>query len=148
MCPLVESEDTHRFCKNNQRFYQVIARIGVVWSLCYVNTHRVKIIHLFLCSGNIGTELSSTNLGMFITSDAGNSWRQVRPICAYATHAFTLNTLCICVLSRVCFFLNADFWWRAQRVVSWQWRRHAGRLTRNDAHPTLTVGDRRRNYCR
>ncbi|TMS04925.1 VPS10 domain-containing receptor SorCS1, partial [Larimichthys crocea] len=26
---------------------------------------------------NIGTELSSANLGMFITSDAGNSWRQI-----------------------------------------------------------------------
>lgn len=50
--------------------------IGVLWSLCYVNTHRVKLF-MFLCSGNIGTELSSTNLGMFITSDAGNSWRQV-----------------------------------------------------------------------
>lgn len=45
----------------------------------------------FLYSGNIGTELSSTNLGMFITSDAGNSWRQVRPIWVYALHMFTLN---------------------------------------------------------
>lgn len=29
-------------------------------------------------AGNTGTELSSANAGMFITSDAGNSWRQVR----------------------------------------------------------------------
>lgn len=63
----------------------------------------------FLCSGNIGTELSSTNLGMFITSDAGNSWRQVRPICVYTMHAFTLNRLCTCALSQVCVFFNADF---------------------------------------
>ncbi|KAM9559065.1 VPS10 domain-containing receptor SorCS3-like isoform 4-T4 [Salvelinus alpinus] len=32
---------------------------------------------IIVATGNIGTELSSTNLGMFITSDAGNSWRQI-----------------------------------------------------------------------
>lgn len=34
---------------------------------------------LFLCrfAGNIGAELSYSNVGMFISSDAGNSWRQV-----------------------------------------------------------------------
>lgn len=50
--------------------------------LYYANILVYEFIYLFLFSGNIGTELSSTNLGMFITSDAGNSWRQVRPICA------------------------------------------------------------------
>lgn len=28
-------------------------------------------------AGNIGAELSYSNVGMFISSDAGNSWRQV-----------------------------------------------------------------------
>lgn len=28
-------------------------------------------------AGNIGAELSYNNVGMFISSDAGNSWRQV-----------------------------------------------------------------------
>ncbi|XP_041738172.1 VPS10 domain-containing receptor SorCS3-like isoform X2 [Coregonus clupeaformis] len=32
---------------------------------------------IIVATGNIGTELSSTNLGMFITSDAGNSWRKI-----------------------------------------------------------------------
>uniref|UniRef100_A0A674CPK0 Sortilin related VPS10 domain containing receptor 3b n=1 Tax=Salmo trutta TaxID=8032 RepID=A0A674CPK0_SALTR len=32
---------------------------------------------IIVATGNIGTELSSTNLGMFITSDAGNTWRQI-----------------------------------------------------------------------
>ncbi|KAM4607452.1 VPS10 domain-containing receptor SorCS3-like [Polymixia lowei] len=32
---------------------------------------------IIVATGNIGKELSSTNLGMFITSDAGNSWRQI-----------------------------------------------------------------------
>ncbi|XP_056147393.1 LOW QUALITY PROTEIN: VPS10 domain-containing receptor SorCS3 [Lampris incognitus] len=32
---------------------------------------------IIVATGNIGTELSSTNLGMFISSDAGNSWRQI-----------------------------------------------------------------------
>ncbi|XP_021436187.2 VPS10 domain-containing receptor SorCS3 isoform X1 [Oncorhynchus mykiss] len=32
---------------------------------------------IIVATGNIGTELSSTSLGMFITSDAGNSWRQI-----------------------------------------------------------------------
>lgn len=49
----------------------------MVLGFCYVNTLRLKII---LCSGTIGTELSSSNLGMFMTSDAGNSWRQVKAI--------------------------------------------------------------------
>uniref|UniRef100_A0A6Q2WX62 VPS10 domain-containing protein n=1 Tax=Esox lucius TaxID=8010 RepID=A0A6Q2WX62_ESOLU len=29
---------------------------------------------IIVATGNVGTELSSTNLGMFVTSDAGNSW--------------------------------------------------------------------------
>ncbi|KAG7254557.1 hypothetical protein CRUP_025969 [Coryphaenoides rupestris] len=32
---------------------------------------------IVVAAGNIGTELSSTNLGMFITSDAANTWRQI-----------------------------------------------------------------------
>ncbi|XP_030235756.1 VPS10 domain-containing receptor SorCS3 isoform X2 [Gadus morhua] len=32
---------------------------------------------IVIATGNIGTELSSTNLGMFITSDAANTWRQI-----------------------------------------------------------------------
>lgn len=38
------------------------------------------IVFLFadvLTAGNIGAELSYNNVGMFISSDAGNSWRQV-----------------------------------------------------------------------
>lgn len=32
----------------------------------------------FACfAGNIGSELSYTDVGMFISSDGGNSWRQV-----------------------------------------------------------------------
>lgn len=48
-------------------------------------------IFIFLCSGNIGTELSSTNSRMFITSDAGNSWRQVRPMLVRTMR----NRLCV-----------------------------------------------------
>lgn len=66
-----------------------VSSISVLWSLCYVNTQGEKLF-MFLYSGNIGTELSSTNLGMFITSDAGNSWRQVRTIQVY--------TLPVCLL--------------------------------------------------
>lgn len=44
---------------------------------------------MLLCSGNIGTELSSTNLGMFITSDAGNSWRQVTAVGDHRQHVLT-----------------------------------------------------------
>lgn len=33
---------------------------------------------LWRFAGNIGAELSYSNVGMFISSDAGNSWRQVR----------------------------------------------------------------------
>lgn len=65
----------------------MIARVDLLWRLCYVNTNGPKLF-MFLHPGNIGTELSSTNLGMFITSDAGNSWRQVRAIW-------------VCILARV-----------------------------------------------
>lgn len=35
-----------------------------------------NVIILFL--GNIGSELSDTDISMFVSSDAGNTWRQVR----------------------------------------------------------------------
>uniref|UniRef100_A0A8C4HZL4 Sortilin related VPS10 domain containing receptor 3b n=1 Tax=Dicentrarchus labrax TaxID=13489 RepID=A0A8C4HZL4_DICLA len=40
-------------------------------------TSKKSVPGIIVATGNIGTELSSTNLGMFITSDAGNSWRQI-----------------------------------------------------------------------
>ncbi|XP_004077390.2 VPS10 domain-containing receptor SorCS3 [Oryzias latipes] len=40
-------------------------------------TSKKSVPGIIIATGNIGTELSSTNLGMFITSDAGNSWRQI-----------------------------------------------------------------------
>uniref|UniRef100_A0A8C3AQQ8 Sortilin related VPS10 domain containing receptor 3b n=1 Tax=Cyclopterus lumpus TaxID=8103 RepID=A0A8C3AQQ8_CYCLU len=40
-------------------------------------TSKKSVPGIIVAAGNIGTELSSTNLGMFITSDAGNSWRQI-----------------------------------------------------------------------
>uniref|UniRef100_A0A3Q3JX12 PKD domain-containing protein n=1 Tax=Monopterus albus TaxID=43700 RepID=A0A3Q3JX12_MONAL len=40
-------------------------------------TSKKSVPGVIVATGNIGTELSSTNLGMFITSDAGNSWRQI-----------------------------------------------------------------------
>lgn len=96
---------------------------------------------LLLFSGNIGPELS-TNSGMFITSDAGNTWRQVR------LHRFTFRRFaplghhqcnkCMC-------FRDADLWRRAQCLVSWQRRSYAGGLTSTNAYSTLMVG---RSSCR
>lgn len=40
-------------------------------------TSKKSVPGIIVASGNIGTELSTTNLGMFITSDAGNNWRQI-----------------------------------------------------------------------
>lgn len=40
-------------------------------------TSKKSVPGIIVATGNIGTELSTTNLGMFITSDAGNSWRQI-----------------------------------------------------------------------
>uniref|UniRef100_A0A665XCD1 Sortilin related VPS10 domain containing receptor 3b n=1 Tax=Echeneis naucrates TaxID=173247 RepID=A0A665XCD1_ECHNA len=40
-------------------------------------TSKTSVPGVIVGTGNVGTELSSTNLGMFITSDAGNSWRQI-----------------------------------------------------------------------
>ncbi|XP_061915195.1 VPS10 domain-containing receptor SorCS3-like [Entelurus aequoreus] len=40
-------------------------------------TSKKSVPGIIVATGNIGTELSSDNLGMFITSDAGNSWRQI-----------------------------------------------------------------------
>jgi len=41
------------------------------------NNESVRVTAVFLLSGNIGPELSFSNTGMFISSDAGNTWRQV-----------------------------------------------------------------------
>lgn len=143
-CPPVESEGMQRLKNNSEWFRQVMVHTGVLWSLCYVNTDWVKLF-MFLYSGNTGTELSSTNLGMFITSDAGNSWRQVgqHAACIYLKsimHPYWKRA----VLSGGNWFClmctNTDFWWRAQRLVSWQRRGFAGRLTRGDAYSALMVG--------
>lgn len=40
-------------------------------------TSKKSVPGIIVARGNIGKELSTTNLGMFITSDAGNSWRQI-----------------------------------------------------------------------
>ncbi|XP_058508169.1 VPS10 domain-containing receptor SorCS3 [Solea solea] len=40
-------------------------------------TSKKSVPGIIVATGNIGTELSSTSLGMFITADAGNSWRQI-----------------------------------------------------------------------
>ncbi|KAM9364971.1 VPS10 domain-containing receptor SorCS3 [Pholidichthys leucotaenia] len=40
-------------------------------------TTKKAVPGIIVATGNVGKELSSTNLGMFITSDAGNSWRQI-----------------------------------------------------------------------
>uniref|UniRef100_A0AAX7SEW5 PKD domain-containing protein n=1 Tax=Astatotilapia calliptera TaxID=8154 RepID=A0AAX7SEW5_ASTCA len=40
-------------------------------------TSKKSVPGIIVATGNIGTQLSSANLGMFITSDAGNSWRQI-----------------------------------------------------------------------
>ncbi|XP_032397532.1 VPS10 domain-containing receptor SorCS3 isoform X1 [Etheostoma spectabile] len=40
-------------------------------------TSKTSVPGIIVATGNIGKELSSSNLGMFITSDAGNSWRQI-----------------------------------------------------------------------
>ncbi|KAG7249153.1 hypothetical protein CRUP_027529 [Coryphaenoides rupestris] len=42
---------------------------------------------IVVAAGNIGTELSSTNLGMFITSDAANTWRQCGVECNDSEHS-------------------------------------------------------------
>ncbi|XP_037535849.1 VPS10 domain-containing receptor SorCS3 [Nematolebias whitei] len=40
-------------------------------------TSKKSVPGIIIATGTIGTELSSSNLGMFMTSDAGNSWRQI-----------------------------------------------------------------------
>uniref|UniRef100_A0A3Q4B2C5 PKD domain-containing protein n=1 Tax=Mola mola TaxID=94237 RepID=A0A3Q4B2C5_MOLML len=40
-------------------------------------TSKKSVPGTIVAKGNVGTELSSTNSRMFITSDAGNSWRQI-----------------------------------------------------------------------
>ncbi|KAJ0067047.1 hypothetical protein NL108_008949, partial [Boleophthalmus pectinirostris] len=40
-------------------------------------TSKKSVPGIIVATGNIGTELSTTNLGMFITADAANSWRQI-----------------------------------------------------------------------
>lgn len=36
--------------------------------------------------------------------------------------------------------ITIDFWWRAQHLVSWQWRGFAGGVARSDADSPLMVG--------
>nr|XP_020486526.1 VPS10 domain-containing receptor SorCS3-like [Labrus bergylta] len=40
-------------------------------------TSKKSVPGIIVATGNIGTELSSNNLGMFISSDAGNSWKKI-----------------------------------------------------------------------
>lgn len=110
-----------------------ISEAGLLF-ICYVK-YTPSEDFMFSYSGNIGPELSSTNLGMFITSDAGNSWRQVRPCQGQCW--FALVQRCKCVLSTCA---AADFRWGVQHLVSWQWRRSAGSLTRSHTDSTLMVG--------
>lgn len=48
----------------------------------YSNNNRVTILNIvlfyLLYSGVVGPELASNNVSIFITSDAGNSWREVQ----------------------------------------------------------------------
>lgn len=77
-----------------QQIYHLTVHVDIWWRPCYVKKKHCWKWVIFLYLGNIGTELSSANTGMFITSDAGNSWRQVRPIWIYTMHTFTFNRLC------------------------------------------------------
>jgi len=47
----------------------------LVFTLFHYLTHFFFLMVYFL--GNIGSELSYNNVAMFISSDAGNNWRQV-----------------------------------------------------------------------
>lgn len=42
-----------------------------------ISVFTQELLPLTFVSGNIGSELSYTDIGMFISSDGGNSWRQV-----------------------------------------------------------------------
>lgn len=55
-------------------------------------------IYLFLVyfPGNIGSELSYNNVAMFISSDAGNNWRQVRLL-----HTSVLNIYVLIYINSV-----------------------------------------------
>lgn len=63
-----------------------IQRRGAAGSIQKTNWLHVCVFYFVFCvlfslwrfAGNIGAELSYSNVGMFISSDAGNSWRQVR----------------------------------------------------------------------
>ena len=91
---------------------------------------------ILLFSGNIGPELS-TNSGMFITSDAGNTWRQVR------VHRLTFRRLSLLgghQCNKCTSFHDADLRRRAQRLVSWQRRSYVGGLTSSNTYSTLMVG--------
>lgn len=42
-----------------------------------ISVFTQELLPLAFVAGNIGSELSYTDIGMFISSDGGNSWRQV-----------------------------------------------------------------------
>lgn len=122
-----------------------------ILQLClFLCKHTLKQFFVLHSAGNIGTELSPSNAGMFITSDAGNNWRQVRRYVAlHRGHLFYAAIVMsarrwlrqTCVLS---IFTDADFWWGAQRLVPRQWRGDAGGLAFDGAYSTPMVG----NSCR
>lgn len=51
-------------------------------SLCYKPSHPLK-SSCIVSPGNIGSELTESDISMFISSDAGNTWRQVNIIVTY-----------------------------------------------------------------
>lgn len=53
-----------------------------IWPVSFVRSHCVfhgvcVCVCVISTAGNIGAELSYNNVGMFISSDAGNTWRPV-----------------------------------------------------------------------
>lgn len=65
-------------CWNPIIFYYVKKNKISSSSICMVNNNTsVRVTAVLFLSGNIGPELSFSNTGMFISSDAGNTWRQV-----------------------------------------------------------------------
>lgn len=61
LCNAIQKSD--KTCLPNLRHFVVLFLI----SPCVISS-----------AGNIGAELSYNNVGMFVSSDAGNTWRQVR----------------------------------------------------------------------
>lgn len=68
--------------------WEMNQRHGVIYSMClkhiwpviFVRSHCVfhaLCLSVISTAGNIGAELSYNNVGMFVSSDAGNTWRAV-----------------------------------------------------------------------